>query len=377
MHRRFAMLAAALLAACAGPLDLPAEPGSAAAPHLDRLEPDVAIAALGSPILLHGTGLAGVTDVFVGPIHVRQAALTATDHDLLFHVTTKLLAAAGIPTVDGDALLVKVVSPGGTDTALDTVRVYANLATLDEITPTDLAPHQLLYLRGTGFDGDNVDDNLVALARPEVAEACATADGVMTGVGAPGCVSANVFWAAKGLVIAEVPENAPSGEVQVVYRNRQFEKLAAEAQAWRQSGRALSNFYQGGDAPTPTTTPSNSADDAAAVGGAATSTGPDSVPNDAIVWEDPGVLTATRHDATLTITGEGRLCYPSALRTDHLRVLVDGAVVAPTDVACAPVDDDKLLVTLPAAAPASPPTSHSLQVVNPYFASPVAFFTSP
>lgn len=358
--QRFVPLLAVLVIACEVDLDLPTEPVTSV--RVDKVEPRIVIASLGSPMLVKGTGLSRVAEVRVGPVAIPRSEFQGTDTEIMLHFKTDHLEHVGRPEVDGEDWPLRVVAPTGESTSLETVRVFSGRAFIDEITPADVAPGELMYLRGTGFDPDIADNNEVLIARSG-----APCDPQASETEESDCVPARVFWAARGLVLALVPPNAPGGAVEVRYRNRAFQVVGDVAESWQESGREIDGFYA--SAPTGDGSASHVMSEAmdADMG--------DEVPSATMVWRPIGAFTvAPGNDKEIRISGSDRLCYagPEGMSAG-LRVFIDGGEVPANALSCG-TSERELVVAEQAVSDLATGVRHSVQVVTPFHASPVAWF---
>lgn len=378
MRTRWLAVATGLAAACAQPINLPPEPSSTSSlPHVERILPDVAIAALGSPVLIEGANLGAVTQVEIGPMkfdatrleHAQRRKNGLTIDELLLHVDRAALEQGRIKDADGETYPVRVTSDAGAEVALDTLRIYANIPSIDEVAPQDLAGEALFYVRGNGFDDADYGRNDLAFSDTPAANCWDPAKPLA-------CVHAKVFWAARGVILARVPGKAPLGVVHVHYRNWVFENLAKAAQDWADNGRPLSRFFTGAVPEAGITDTSNPSTENVCAWATTTLVSP-SIADTTVVWDAPGEVAATVRGGALELRGEGRLCYPmlSGGRNPRLRVFVDGAELAGSDVRCMVSGLNDLRAELPASVMGRPGTLHSVQVINPLFQSPLAFFT--
>ena len=252
-----------------------------------------------------------------------------------------------------------MLTPAGADTAQTAVRVFTGRTSIEEIAPANVTAGDLLYLRGDGFDGEALENNVVLLGPAGVA--CADAE-------EGPCVQASVFWATRGLVMALVPADAPDGPLEVHYENRAFLCFGAAAEAWSEAGRDMSEFFAGEQPPEPMDDP----DDAVGYAGAIDMG--ESASNAITVWSDPGLLTARRKDDVLLVSGEGRLCYHSeGKEVPQLRVLLDGHPVFPELVSCDLAEPKALEVDLSRAHLGPDGVRMAVQVTTPFHQSPVTW----
>ncbi len=374
--RRLPILALlALAAGCGRDLTLPAAAG---APRLHRVEPAIAIASLGTEVHLFGEDLASVEEVGVGPFVLRNAAVEHVSPGELV-VRTAWIDPAALEGIDGEALQVRAFGPGGEVVAPEPLRLFSGAAHVDEIIPARLTPGAVIHVRGRGFDPDVIENNELrfgaagswCLAGEEGAE-----------IFDPSCAAARIVWAAEGILVAEVPFEAPAGPVQVFYANRAFHEVE-EALATAARGDEPLAGGDGGEEPPADVGYADGAAATDAYGAAPGAGDPGGGEGPAVrgeaaglyVWREPGRLTvegAAAPGATITVVGEGVLAYPDpwieGALSPELLLLLDGAPLEALEA----IDGwpEALRVTLPGDLAAGP---HALQVVNPSFASPVAW----
>lgn len=418
MRRAILLGLLAMISSCGRELTLPSAPvPNGLPPVVELIEPTIAIASFGSRVQLSGANLAGAEELRVGPFSLKAgdfAAEGTAGQMLSFHVAEENgFDPVQLQSVDGQSLPVRVVK-GGVEYAVSRpLRVFSGVSTVEEIAPRSLAPGQLVYIRGKGFDALVLENNEIYLNGDELCDAgigsedsgsgggevggSAGSGGRGDGLeppplpGGPGCSRASVFWATDNLVLAVVPDEVPGGAVKVSYKNRAFAELDAFAEEFMAAGdKTASDMYS---------EPEAFGDPVA--GGAGGSGGlEDDSPRAAMpgelagglsdevyVWRDPGLITVETLPAdlvpggTAVISSADRLAYPDPSTGGlhpQLMVLVDGVPLAGLaqllSAEGSGFREDALELTLPLDLLSGP---HSLQVVNPFFESPVAWLRVP
>lgn len=185
--RSFRLLALLPLLACERDLELEADPArSGRLPLLNAVQPTTAVASMGSPLLLTGENLDAVDEVRIGAYSLRRedGLLKFKDGALMVNVwDTSGFAAAASVLNDGRSTPLRLVSNGVEQVTAQSVRVFTGTAQIDEIAPTVLAPGQLLFLRGRGFDPERLENNLLYLSTANAT--CESQSGSGGGVGLP------------------------------------------------------------------------------------------------------------------------------------------------------------------------------------------------
>ncbi len=302
--RRLRLLALLPLAACGRDLELLGDARDGApVPLVTAVQPPIAVASLGSPLVFWGEHLDEVDEVRIGAYTLRRedGLVKSMDGQLLVNVMASEDGAElyGSSAEDGRAAPVRLVSGGRETLTAQTVRVFSGRAEIEEIAPTVLAPGQLIFLRGRGFDPDLLQNNDLRLA-PNGVECTGSGErgtgnetdpgsgetgsggagssgggeppvdgGGRGGTGgeppvgggdgpaepsAPpelggglddGCIRADVFWATDGLIVAIVPDTVPGGPMQVRYWNQAFLQIDEFMASWQANGGAMEGMYAG------------------------------------------------------------------------------------------------------------------------------------